>query len=183
MGHTSGQPSTRRTASCAPAETRQTFATRSEFSSECSLECTPPPILFTTARCELMFIRYHAPSKSKGRETWEPNLAYFARQFDGHPERVKNLHFAFVVLLRALSRASPHLEAYPYSTGVSAAEDVKTAALVSGHALSRLPSIGKAPKVLAITHSHSSARVRRLSFFLHVRTGASLVRLLDSAIL
>jgi hypothetical protein len=74
--------------------------------------------------------RYHAPSKSKGRENWEPNLDYFSRQFDGHPERLKNLHFAFVVLLRALARASPHLAVYPYSAGVSLEEDAKTTALV-----------------------------------------------------
>ncbi|KOO31387.1 ero1-like protein precursor fumarate reductase, partial [Chrysochromulina tobinii] len=52
---------------------------------------------------------YHPPSKRKNRTDWEPDLAYFARQFDGHPERLKNLHFAFVVLLRAVRRASPFL--------------------------------------------------------------------------
>ena len=50
---------------------------------------------------------YFPPSKRKNRTDWEPNLDYFARQFDGHPERSKNLHFAFVVLLRAVRRASP----------------------------------------------------------------------------
>ena len=32
---------------------------------------------------------YHAPSKRKGRVEWEPNLDYFQRQFNGHPERLK----------------------------------------------------------------------------------------------
>jgi len=58
---------------------------------------------------------YHPPSKRKNRTDWEPNLDYFKRQFDGHPERLKNLHFAFVVLLRAVRRASPFLSTYDYS--------------------------------------------------------------------
>uniref|UniRef100_A0A7S3STQ9 FAD-dependent oxidoreductase 2 FAD-binding domain-containing protein n=1 Tax=Emiliania huxleyi TaxID=2903 RepID=A0A7S3STQ9_EMIHU len=73
---------------------------------------------------------YHAPSKRKGREDWEPDLPYFRRQFDGHPERLKNLHFAFVVLLRALARASPYLASYAYVAGVSASEDASTSSLV-----------------------------------------------------
>ena len=52
---------------------------------------------------------YHPPSKRKNRTTWEPDLDYFHRQFDARPERLKNLHFAFVVLLRAVRRASPFL--------------------------------------------------------------------------
>ena len=59
---------------------------------------------------------YFPPSKRKNRTSWEPNLAYFGSQFDGHPERLKNLHFAFVVLLRALRRASPFLSSYDVST-------------------------------------------------------------------
>ena len=67
---------------------------------------------------------YHPPSKRKNRTDWEPDLAYFARQFDGHPERLKNLHFAFVVLLRAVRRASPFLSTYDYNlmpSGMAAA--------------------------------------------------------------
>ena len=60
---------------------------------------------------------YHPPSKRKNRTLWEPDLAYFRRQFDGHPERLKNLHFAFVVLLRAVRRAAPFLASYDYSDG------------------------------------------------------------------
>jgi len=63
---------------------------------------------------------YHPPSKRKNRTDWEPDLAYFARQFDGHPERLKNLHFAFVVLLRAVRRASPFLSTYDYNLMPSA---------------------------------------------------------------
>jgi len=41
-----------------------------------------------------------------------------------------NLFFFPFLLCRALSRASPHLEAYPYAAGLSSAEDNKTTALV-----------------------------------------------------
>ena len=58
---------------------------------------------------------YYMPSRRKGTTDWTPNLDYFRRQVDGHPERLKNLHFAFVVLLRALRRASPFLSNYDYS--------------------------------------------------------------------
>ena len=75
---------------------------------------------------------YHAPSKRQGRTEWAPDLRYFGRQFDGHPERLKNLHFAFVVLLRALRRASPFLATYDFpEPGVAGeAGDGRTAALM-----------------------------------------------------
>ncbi len=34
-----------------------------------------------------------------------------------HPERLKNLHFSFVVMLRALKKATPVLYHYDFSTG------------------------------------------------------------------
>ena len=64
---------------------------------------------------------YHAPSKRKNRTNWEPELSYYQRQFDHHPERIKNLHFAFVVLLRAVRRASPFLASYDYTLGAGMA--------------------------------------------------------------
>ena len=64
---------------------------------------------------------YHAPSKRKNRTNWEPELSYYQRQFDQHPERIKNLHFAFVVLLRAVRRASPFLASYDYTLGAGMA--------------------------------------------------------------
>ena len=78
---------------------------------------------------------YHPPSKRKNRTVWEPNLDYFRRQFDGHPDRLKNLHFAFVVLLRAVRRAAPFLSTYEYTLGGTLASkaggDAITAAAAS----------------------------------------------------
>jgi flavocytochrome c len=60
---------------------------------------------------------YYPPSKSKNRTRWEPNPTYFMRQFEDHPDRLRNLHFAYVVLLRAVRKAAPFLTRYEIRTG------------------------------------------------------------------
>ena len=44
-----------------------------------------------------------------GREDWSADPARFVRQYGAHPERLRNLHFSFVVLLRALRRRTAWL--------------------------------------------------------------------------
>jgi len=59
---------------------------------------------------------FYAPgTKQKG--AWTPNLDRFMKDIGDHPERVKNLHFSFVVLLRAVKKAAPYLQSYPINTG------------------------------------------------------------------
>lgn len=60
---------------------------------------------------------YYPPNKRKGRENWEANPKYFYEQFHDHPEYIRNLHFSYVVLLRALKKASPVLYKYEIKTG------------------------------------------------------------------
>lgn len=60
---------------------------------------------------------YYPPSKKKGRMAWEPNLQYFIDKFADHPEHIRNLHFSYVVLLRALKKASPFLYNFKIKTG------------------------------------------------------------------
>ena len=60
---------------------------------------------------------YYAPSKRKGRENWEPNPEYFMEKLGSHPDYIRNLHFSYVVLLRALKKASPILHDYDIRTG------------------------------------------------------------------
>ncbi|EJK77498.1 hypothetical protein THAOC_00669 [Thalassiosira oceanica] len=60
---------------------------------------------------------YYPPSKRKGRVNWEPNPQYFIDKFSDHPEHLRNLHFSYVVLLRALKKASPFLYNFQISTG------------------------------------------------------------------
>lgn len=74
-------------------------------------------------------LEYFPPSKAAGRLNWQPNPERFIAQYGAHPERLKNLHFAFVVVLRAVRRAAPYLYNYPFSVGDSA-EDKVTSKLV-----------------------------------------------------
>ena len=60
---------------------------------------------------------YYPPSKRKGRENWEPNPQYFIDKFADSPDHLRNLHFSYVVLLRALKKASPVLYNYEIKTG------------------------------------------------------------------
>ena len=60
---------------------------------------------------------YYPPNKMKKRENWESNPQYFFDQFHDHPEYIRNLHFSYVVLLRALKKASPVLHKYEIRTG------------------------------------------------------------------
>ena len=65
-----------------------------------------------------------------GREVWSPDPKRFQRMYGEHPERLRNLHFSFVVLLRALRKASEALARADVALGHDAAEDARTAALL-----------------------------------------------------
>ena len=60
---------------------------------------------------------YYPPNKRKGRVGWESNALYFYEQFGDRPEYIRNLHFSYVVLLRALKKAYPILNKYEIRTG------------------------------------------------------------------
>lgn len=60
---------------------------------------------------------YYPPSKRKNRLNWEPNPELFMAKFEGNPDYLRNLHFSYVVLLRALRKASDYLYNYPISSG------------------------------------------------------------------
>jgi flavocytochrome c len=60
---------------------------------------------------------YYPPSKRKNRTSWEPNPGLFMTKFQHHPEHLRNLHFSYVVLLRALQKASTFLEHYEIKSG------------------------------------------------------------------
>jgi len=52
---------------------------------------------------------------------WHPNLDCFIARLASHPERLSNIYFNTVLLLRAIARAEPYLQAYDIETakGVS----------------------------------------------------------------
>jgi len=60
---------------------------------------------------------YYPPSKRKGRTSYEANPQYFMDKFGDNPDHIRNLHFSYVVLLRALRKASPFLYQYEIRTG------------------------------------------------------------------
>lgn len=49
--------------------------------------------------------------------TWGPNLTLFKERISDYPDRIKNLYFAYIVVLRALTKLSPFLaHKYTYNT-------------------------------------------------------------------
>lgn len=48
---------------------------------------------------------------------WRPNLECFITRIAEHPERLQNVYFNYVLMLRALRKAAPYLRAYNYTTG------------------------------------------------------------------
>ncbi|KZT61993.1 endoplasmic reticulum oxidoreductin 1 [Calocera cornea HHB12733] len=53
---------------------------------------------------------------------WGPNLLCFVRRVASHPERLQQIYFNTVLLLRALTRLEPYLAAYDIRTGDSKAD-------------------------------------------------------------
>ncbi|GKZ01142.1 hypothetical protein MPSEU_001065700 [Mayamaea pseudoterrestris] len=54
-------------------------------------------------------MHYYPPSKRKQRTDWEANPEFFMQNFKDSPDYIRNLHFTYVVLLRALHKAAPLL--------------------------------------------------------------------------
>lgn len=75
-------------------------------------------------------MNYYPPSKKKGRTTWEANPVYFMEKFQSHPDHIRNLHFSYVVLLRALSKTSPFLYQYSGIQTGNEADDATTLKLL-----------------------------------------------------
>lgn len=52
-------------------------------------------------------------------QEWGPDLQCFIDRVASHPERLQYIYFNTVLLLRAVARAGPYLEAYDTSSGVN----------------------------------------------------------------
>merc|ERR1712151_643145 len=72
---------------------------------------------------------YYPPSKRKNRINWEPNPTYFYEKFSSNPEYIRNLHFSYLVMLRALRKAKNFLYNYEIRTG-DIVEDEKATVLL-----------------------------------------------------
>jgi len=71
------------------------------------------------------------PKRAAGETEWGSDPKKFVEIFAKHPDRLKNLHFSFVVLLRALRKAAPALSRIDVRIGQDAEEDLRTQALMS----------------------------------------------------
>ena len=60
---------------------------------------------------------------------WRPNLEMFDKVIKPHPDRIKNVYFTYLFLLRAIAKSKPFLESYSYNTG-NAVEDKYTTQLI-----------------------------------------------------
>lgn len=60
---------------------------------------------------------------------WGPNLTLMYDRVLKYPERVKNLYFTFLFVLRAVIKAKDYLEQADYNTG-NPEEDIKTSSLI-----------------------------------------------------
>jgi flavocytochrome c len=59
---------------------------------------------------------FYAPgTRLKG--AWAPHVQRYMESLGKHPDRVKNLHFSFVVILRAIKKAAPFLQSYSFPDG------------------------------------------------------------------
>eukprot|EP00510_Aplanochytrium_minuta_P003240 CAMPEP_0184025018 /NCGR_PEP_ID=MMETSP0954-20121128/12508_1 /TAXON_ID=627963 /ORGANISM="Aplanochytrium sp, Strain PBS07" /LENGTH=1028 /DNA_ID=CAMNT_0026308617 /DNA_START=322 /DNA_END=3408 /DNA_ORIENTATION=- len=75
-------------------------------------------------------ISLYFEKSSKSDDEWEANPERFVQVVGSHPERIDNLHFAFVVLLRAVKKITPFLRNFDYSMGIQG-EDEKAHLLVN----------------------------------------------------
>eukprot|EP00903_Cladosiphon_okamuranus_P017822 g16401.t1 len=62
--------------------------------------------------------------------TWGPNIQMFVNAVGMHPDRLTNMYFAYVLVLRAIGKARPFLMAYEFDTG-NAEDDKLTRELIS----------------------------------------------------
>ncbi|OLY84107.1 Endoplasmic reticulum oxidoreductin-1 [Smittium mucronatum] len=60
----------------------------------------------------------------KEKNVWSPNLGCFIARIGSFPERLRNIYFNYVLLLRAIQKASPFLQNYDYT--LSSSEPSKT---------------------------------------------------------
>ena len=73
---------------------------------------------------------FYPPSKRKNTTEYGPNPGYVVEKFNDHPEYIRNVHFSYVVLLRALRKGGSFLQNFPFFTG-NTTDDLRTKALMS----------------------------------------------------
>ncbi|WVR08005.1 hypothetical protein IAU60_005049 [Kwoniella sp. DSM 27419] len=90
---------------------------------------------------------------------WAPNLDCFISRLATHPERLSNVYFNAVLLLRAVERAAPYLEAYDIATAPALGSGAK-----AGRESDRLAKV-KLDQVLSLASSGISRGFDENDFF------------------
>ena len=76
---------------------------------------------------------YHYPDGH-----WGPNINLFIRAVGAHPDRLNNLYFTFLFLLRAVMKAGDYLSEYQYLTG-NIEDDAQVTELIQRLVKARIP--------------------------------------------
>jgi ERO1-like protein beta len=71
-----------------------------------------------------------------------PNLQCFIDRVGAHPDRLQQIYFNTVLLLRAVSRLGPYLSAYDYCSTGTHEEDAQTKSLL-GNIIDIAHQVGK----------------------------------------
>ncbi|KAJ3219603.1 hypothetical protein HDU67_000091 [Dinochytrium kinnereticum] len=77
-------------------------------------------------------ISTHICDKHLNRKTgeWYPDLGCFLSRVGRFPDRIENLYFTYVVLLRAIAKLAPYLQSYKWCTG-NMSDKMKIESLIS----------------------------------------------------
>lgn len=154
---------------CRPALRKKELAWRNGYSTGSSRACTPqyphtyawstltrPPGLGHVIPFGLGSARSHPLCTLQA-----PNLQCFIDRVGAHPDRLQQVYFNTVLLLRAVSRLGPYLVAYDYCSTGTHEEDTQTKSLL-GSIIDTAQQVGKFDEKLMF--AGDDANVSRASF-------------------
>ena len=107
---------------------------------------------------------------------WDTNIPLFVKAVGSHQDRLSNLYFTFLFVLRAVTKAGSVLTEYPFHTGVKADDDA-VRALIKRLVKSRPPSMFSELKSMSKAASgiksadDTSSRVGRKNVLEQCRNG------------
>lgn len=104
---------------------------------------------------------------------WGPNLQCFIERVASHPERLQYIYFDVVLMLRAVARLGPYLDAYDYCSTGTHEEDVETKRLL-GNVVDIAKDVGKFDE--SVLFRGENAKVLKEEFKNHFR---NVTRIMD----
>ncbi|EIM81228.1 endoplasmic oxidoreductin-1 [Stereum hirsutum FP-91666 SS1] len=104
---------------------------------------------------------------------WGPNLPCFVNRVASHPERLQYIYFNTVLLLRAVARIGPYLQAYDYCSSGTHEEDAETMRML-GKVIGIAGDVGKFDET--VLFRGENANVLKEEFKAHFR---NVTRIMD----